>query len=82
MKHFVPRDPKRVPKPKYEATALHARLTIGYPNSTTGSMDNREILLTGEATDGAGSKPTPPPITPRLEPRLTAKEKQTYQHDN
>ena len=51
MKHCALRDPQRVPKPKYEATARQVRLTIGYPNSTTGSMDNREMLLTGEATD-------------------------------
>ena len=50
MKHCAPRDPQRVPKPKYEATARQARLNIGYPNSTTGSMYNRTALLTGEAT--------------------------------
>jgi hypothetical protein len=51
MEHCAPRDPQRVPKPKYEATAPQARLTIGYPNSTTGSMDNRTALLSGEATN-------------------------------
>jgi hypothetical protein len=55
MKHCAPRDPQRVPKPKYEATARQVRPTIGYPNSTTGSMYNGTALLSGEATDGAGS---------------------------
>jgi hypothetical protein len=51
MKHCAPRDPQRVPKPKYEATARQVRLTIGYPNSTTGSMDNGTAFLSGEAID-------------------------------
>jgi hypothetical protein len=53
MKHCALRDPQRVPKPKYEATARQVRLTIGYPNSTTGNMDNGTALLSGEATNEA-----------------------------
>ena len=55
MKHCAPRDPQRVPKPKYETTAQQARLNIGYPNSATGSMYNRTALLTGEVTRKVGS---------------------------
>jgi hypothetical protein len=35
---LTPRDPEncKVPKPKYEAAALHEHLSIGYPNSTNG----------------------------------------------
>ena len=33
---LAPHDPQQVSKPKYEATALHARSSIGYPNSTNG----------------------------------------------
>jgi hypothetical protein len=69
-----PRDPQQVPKPKYEATARQAHLNIGYTNSTTGSMDNSTALLTCEATSEAlRPTSTSPPISPRLEPRLTVK---------
>ena len=49
------RDPEncKVPKPKYEAAVLHEHLSIGYPNSSTGSMHNSTALLTGEATNEA-----------------------------
>jgi hypothetical protein len=69
MKQCAPRDPQRVPKPKYEATARQARATIGYPNSTTGSMYNGTALLSGKATNEAPRpRSTATSITPRLEP--------------
>jgi hypothetical protein len=33
-----PGRPKKISKPKYEAAVLHEHLSIGYPNSSTGSM--------------------------------------------
>jgi hypothetical protein len=50
MKHCAPRDPQRVPKPKYEATALCSHQSIGYPNSTNGQYHHTTALLTGEVT--------------------------------
>ena len=41
---LTPQDPEQVPKPKYEATVLQARLIIGYPNSTTGIMNDTTIM--------------------------------------
>ena len=35
MKYCPRRDPQKVPKPKYEATALCSHQSIGYPNPTT-----------------------------------------------
>jgi hypothetical protein len=81
MKYCPRRDPQKVSKPKYEAAVLHEHLSIGYPNSSTGSMHNRTALLTGEATSET-PRPVPavPPITPRLEPRL--QEKKNHEKKN
>jgi len=76
MKYCPRRDPLKVSKPKKEATALHEHLSMGYPNSSTGSKHNSIALLSGEATsETLRPESAVPPITPRLEPRPSRENK-------